>query len=232
MGKFTRKSLKVVLVSSIMVTSSIISSISVNAAFTNSSSTNSNYNRSEAKSYMTSYTTSPNTPTYPFFNGPDAWDCTNFVSQVVKEGGMSFTSRTSSPNYNHWYYYYNSWGWGRTATWTGAHEFRQHWGNVNGIGNERAYQMKNYTVTEALEQINSIRNDVWAGDIILHTHQSNGITYHAQVVYGYPWGDVTIANHSGLEGEAFESLKDFLEYRIDEGRGGDWVSVIQIKKGW
>jgi len=92
--------------------------------------------------------------------------------------------------------------------------------------------MKNYTVSSALENLATIRNDVWAGDIIQHTNYSGGITYHSQAVYSYPTGDVTIANHDGLQGDAFESLKDFLQYRVDQGRGSDYVSVIQIKSGY
>ena len=205
--------------------------IIANAAFTNPSTTNSEYDRSDAYSYMTSYTTDRNTDEYASFSGIGG-DCTNFVSQVVKAGGMAFTSRSTSPTTNHWYYYTSDWGWGRTATWTGAHEFRQHWGDVNGQGKKRAYRMTNYTVASALSNLSTIRNDVWAGDVIQHTRYSDGKTYHSQAVYGYPSGDVTIANHDGLQGDDFESLKGFLQRRVNEGRGSDYVSVIQIKSGY
>lgn len=92
--------------------------------------------------------------------------------------------------------------------------------------------MTNYTVSSALSNLSTIRSDVWEGDIIQHTYNSNGQTYHSQAVYAYPTGDITVANHDGLEGDAFESFKEFLEYRVDQGRGSDYVSVIQIKYGY
>lgn len=222
------KKLKATVMTGTIVLALLSTTLIANATFTNPTTTNSNYDRVDAYDYMTDYTTERNTDDYASFSA----DCTNFASQVVRAGGMAFTSTSSSPTINHWYYYYNTWGLGRTATWTGAHEFRQHWGDVNNSGLKRAYRMTNYTVSSALSNLSTIRYDVWEGDIIQHTRYSDGQTYHSQVVYDYPTGDITIANHSGLQGDDFESFVDFLEYRVAQGRGSDYVSVIQIKYGY
>lgn len=50
---------------------------------------------------------------------PNAYDCANFVSQCLYEGGAQF--KTGS---NPWYFYSDS---NRTASWTGANEFKKHW---------------------------------------------------------------------------------------------------------
>jgi hypothetical protein len=210
----------------LLFTSSVVSA----SNFTNPTSTNSGYNRTNAYNYMTQWTTTKNLNQYADFSGLGG-DCTNYVSQVVRAGGMAFTSTSSNPTHNHWYYYNSTWGTGRTSTWTHAHWFRRHWGAVNGEGIKRAYRMRVYTVSDALSNINTIRADVWRGDVIQHVRNSDGETYHSQAVYAYPTGDVTVSEHDGLSGDNFYSLKSFLQRRINDGRGSDWVCVIQIKSG-
>jgi len=223
------KKLKVPIILGTVIVSLLATTIISNAAFTNPTSTNSDYDRDEAYSYMTDYTEDYNEDEYPYYSSDG--DCTNFASQVLRAGGMDFTSRSTCPTTNHWYYYYDSWGWGRTGTWTKAHQFRQHWGDVNNQGLKRAYKMTNYTVSSALSNLSTIRSAVKKGDIIQHTKYVGGETYHSQIVYSKPIGDITIANHSGIDGDAFESFEDFLQNRINLGRSTDYVSVIQIKYG-
>lgn len=81
----------------------LFTTIIANAAFTNPTTTNSDYDRADTYDYMTDYTTENNT-NYADFSGSGG-DCTNFASQVVRAGGMEFTSRSTSPTINHWYYY-------------------------------------------------------------------------------------------------------------------------------
>jgi hypothetical protein len=180
---------------------------------------------------MTSYTINRNTA-YPDYSGPLGGDCTNFASQILYAGGMSFTSRTSNPDYNYWYYYYDSWGMGRTATWPGAHEFRQHWADVNGVGKKRAYRFTQYTIDSALQNFHTIYNDVWAGDIIQRAHVSTGKTYHSEPVYRFPAYDcIDTAEHSGSNGNGFYDLESELQVEQNRGFGNDLVCVIQIKYG-
>lgn len=50
---------------------------------------------------------------------PDSYDCANFVSQCVHEGGAQFWTGS-----NPWYFYSDS---NRSASWTGANQFKDHW---------------------------------------------------------------------------------------------------------
>ncbi len=199
---------------------------SVFATFTNPTTTNSNYDRGDAYDYMTSYTKNYNTAYYYF-----PADCTNFVSQILQEGGMSFTSRSTNPDYTYWYYYTSDWGWGRTATWTGAYEFSQHWADVNGVGFKRAYRFTQYTVNSAITNFDTIYDDVWEGDIIQMVHNSDGHAYHSEAVYSFPLGGIKMAEHSGSNGDDFYDLLSELQVDQNLGLGTDKVNVIQIKYG-
>lgn len=215
----------------------LISTVPAHAVFTNGSTTNSNYNRASAKSYIESYVTTPNKSYAWFGTGTDGGDCTNFVSQVLKAGGMPFTSQSSSPTTNHWYYYNSSWGTGRTATWTGAHQFRQYWADVNGVGNKKAYSFSAYSASE-LKTDNSkwlnVYNVVKSGDIIQFVDGS-GHTYHSQVVHrtSYENGErkVSTAQHSVGERDnnphnRYHNLRTY----INGMSGTSRVCVIRIKR--
>lgn len=211
-------------------------SVNVNADFTNGSSTNSGYNRTVAKSYIESYVTTPNTA-YAWF-GNDGGDCTNFASQVLKAGGMSFTSTSSNPTYNHWYYHNSTWGTGRTSTWTDAHFFRQHWGQVNGVGKARAYEMKIYTAGELADNNSkwqSLYSSVKSGDIIQFVRYSDGDTYHSQVVHRTSteeaYGKVSTAQHStgDRDDNPYNKYVNLRTY-IRTLPSNYWVCVIRIKQ--
>jgi hypothetical protein len=222
----------------VSATTLILSSltIGVNADFTNSSSTNSSYNRAAAKSYIESYVTTPNT-SYAWF-GNDGGDCTNFASQVLRAGGMSFTSTSSSPTYNHWYYYNSTWGTGRTSTWTDAHYFRQHWGQVNGVGKARAYEMKIYTAGDLADNNSiwqSLYSSVKSGDIIQFVNYSNGNTYHSQIVHRTSteeaYGKVSTAQHSTGDRDNNASNKYVNLRNYCQGLSANtWVCAIRIKQ--
>ena len=204
----------------------------VTGGFTNSATTNSGFNRTSAKNYLTSYTTAPNSQYYYF--GGIGGDCTSFASQVLRYGGMAFThtaqTAPANPTIYDWYYFNSVYGTGRTATWTGAHEFRQHWADVNGAGRKRAYKYTLYTVNQALANFTTIWNDVWAGDVIQHMY-ADGSTYHTQIVYAWPTApttDITVAQHTSDE---FRSLKTMLQQKQADGYGNHYVGVIQVKSG-
>lgn len=230
-----KKLIAIISVVALLVTGSMFT---VNADFTNSSSTNSHYNRTEAKNYIEEHVTTPSDDYAWFGSGTDGGDCTNFVSQVLKAGGMAFTSRSNNPTDNHWYYYTSDWGWGRTSSWTGADFFRKHWGQKNGVGNARAYSMKIYTAGE-LATNNSkwqgLYSSVKAGDVIQFVYYENGETYHSQVVHRTSteeaYGKVSTAQHS--TGSKFNNPNNkYVNLRtycrgIDPNR---WVCVLRIKK--
>lgn len=67
------------------------------------------------------YYTEDNAPS-PYINYnsyPGAYDCANFVSQCVHEGGAQFWTGG-----NPWYFYSDS---NRSPSWTGANQFKDHW---------------------------------------------------------------------------------------------------------
>ena len=97
-------------------------------------SSNSSYNRTAARDYLNKYTRTPNTAYADFTSA--GGDCTNFVSQMLRAGGMSMTAQKSNPGDNSWYYYGSAWG-KRTSTWTAANNFRTYWGVINGSGYKR-----------------------------------------------------------------------------------------------
>lgn len=186
------------------------------------------FDRSKAKEYMEKYWNNYNIKDYADFTAYGG-DCTNFASQVLRAGGVSFTSRTTNPTYNHWYYYGPNWGYDRTATWTGATEFRQHFGDIKGTGKKRAVSMYTFTVSEALENFDFIWLRVSEGDIISHGHDLNS-SYHTQIVYDYTIGarprDIKVAQHTANYLD--RSLREYLEQRVNAGQGNEYVFLIEV----
>lgn len=173
--------------------------------FTNSDP-NVNYelNRGNAANYAVQWGKKPGNSAYASYgSGTLGGDCTNFVSQVLKGGGMYFHGTRGSNIFTQDWYYYgpnvppatNP----RTSTWTGAHEFRKHWGTVSGTGGKKAYEMVTYTNFEAVDYFDSIYNQLWKGDIIQFS-DGNGLTGHSIAIwnYGTPSGVNTMnyAQHS------------------------------------
>lgn len=199
---------------------------SVGADFTNSPTTNSYYDRNKAYDYISKYVINPN-PAYADFTELGG-DCTNFVSQVLRAGGMAFTSTSKNPTYKQWYYYNSTLGTGRSSTWTGSNEFRQHWAEVKGVGYKRAYKYTKYTVNEALTNFDSIRTSVWAGDVIQHLNGYDGKTYHSQAIFSFSNSDIIVGQHTY---NMVRSLKNYLKAKQDSGFGNDGVCIINIKHG-
>ena len=70
---------------------------------------NAGYNNVKAMAYALKYAKNPN-PSYRFYeNG----DCTNFVSQAIKAGGIKYDYYGSQP-YQKWTKYSESWQWAST----------------------------------------------------------------------------------------------------------------------
>lgn len=237
---------------SIFLIFAMVLCVSINSyasSFTNHSSTNQNYHRPSAVSWIEQYTETPIDPNpedpednpynYSWY-GWDGGDCTNFVSQVLRAGGMNFTQSSTSPDFRHWYYYNTNWGEGRTSSWTHAHHFRRHWGAVNGAGLKRAYSMQVYTATEIINNPSvwdSIAMSIKPGDIVQYVYKSNGQTYHSQVVHSkyYQGGqmNVSVGQHStgprlNNNSNGYRNLKSY----ISPLQGTRFVIIIRVKAGW
>ena len=162
---------------------------------------NENYSRTKARDYLNSYTTSynPNYANYTNYGG----DCTNFISQMLRAGGMVMTPQVSSPDNSSWYYYGANIP-NRSSTWTGANQFRSYWGAINGVGNKKARAMYVFTAAELHPYTSSSYNILVGaceiGDVIQYVN-ANGQTTHSmgvQRVYYNSEGKraVTISQHT------------------------------------
>ncbi|ADQ40445.1 peptidase domain protein [Caldicellulosiruptor acetigenus I77R1B] len=211
--------------------------------YTNSNSTNINYNRAGARSYALKYAISPN-PKYADFSNYGG-DCTNFASQVLFEGGglaqiASSTSGIESDT-NYWFYKTST---NRSTSWTGAEEFRRHWGNSNGFGKKRAYQIKILPVWYAVEKFKTeVYDFLKEGDIVQHVNAYSSTygrdaSYHSQIVHDkkYQNGiyDILYAQHS-VSSEGFYSNGSLYDYLVnsrlnnpDENKRIGWIILYKI----
>ena len=67
------------------------------------------YNQIDAAAYALTYAEHPN-PHYRYYNGGD---CTNFISQALKAGGIRYDYNGNS-GFQKWYKYSESWQWAPT----------------------------------------------------------------------------------------------------------------------
>lgn len=203
--------------------------------FTNPSSTNKGYNREGAAKYAVDHAPldKRNTRYANYGSNSDGGDCTNFASQVLHEGGGLAFHGTKGKNdfIKDWYYYGSDIPPAkkpRTSTWTGAHQFRKHWGVVDGSGGKNVYQMKKYTMEEAYKNFKEIYSDLWKGDIVQYMDK-NGHTYHSQVVWKYGTGIMNVAQHSTNDGYWGWALD--LETEIKNRKsGGGWFVTLRVKE--
>lgn len=202
---------------------------------------NSSFNRTNAKSYAETYGPLFQTPYegtgsgvgsgssynkyYNFYDPTLGGDCTNFVSQALKYGGMSMLGTNRDSN-SSWFYngLYPSY----SSSWTGAHFFRKHWGNVNNDGNNRAYSYKVYTVSQALSNWSTIYSYMWQGDVVQHA-DSSGNTTHSQIIHAWGSDVLYFAQHSTSSAGFYKdgNLRDYLN-----GRPSNYYFfTYQIKNG-
>jgi hypothetical protein len=137
---------------------------------------------------------------------------------------------TTNSGYSSYYsWYYDSGGTG-SLTWVNAHAFRQHWAAINGVGHFRAWAYYKYSVSQA-------NGTNWAtlcsvlkkGDIIQYTRNSDGITHHTKIV-PYVSNDTIIVAQHGAQNNTTE-LKTYLQQRINNGLGSEWLTFCLVKKG-
>ncbi|MGA5690613.1 amidase domain-containing protein [Cytobacillus pseudoceanisediminis] len=97
------------------------------------------YNNIAARDYAYKWTSNSSTlrnnSQYPYYSNQNngcysCWnDCTNFVSQAIRAGGMKFRGTTNWLSNSNWWYNNAK----PSNTWGGAHNFYNHWKSRAGI---------------------------------------------------------------------------------------------------
>ena len=189
---------------------------------------NSEYNRSDAANYIETYVENPN-PDYGDYTSSGG-DCTNFVSQVLRAGGMPMTPAKENPTSNDWYYYASGCGRGRSSSGTYAYEYRKYQPDVNGVGAKKEYAFVRYTPFDF--ENNNTGEDIYEflepGDVVQYVRLSTGgKTYHSQAVYDtyYSGGKycVKVGQHTNNE------FKDLRTYASSLSKSDIIVCLIKIK---
>lgn len=215
----------------------------------NTTTTNSGYNRTNAAAWAIKNAEGyvDASPDYTTFGGIGG-DCTNFVSRVLKYGGgLGFHGTTGSNVASKDWYYYGSLIPGdgssgtttdktkmRTSSWTGAHQFREHWGAlVNSScvitsGGKFAYEYKRYKIDDAITHFDELYNDLWKGDLIQYSDSSDW-TGHSQVIDSYSNGNLYVSQHSDSSGQwkSGLNLKDYITFK--KSSGAAYVYIAKIK---
>lgn len=168
-------------------------------------SANSGYNREAAALYAEDYAEIPNS-TYEDLTDNNG-DCTNFVSQCLRAGGMPMTpsgaawgavSKTLDEN---WFYLQGflaeDWV---SYSFTSASYFYAHWGQTN----HRAYQTVQYdSGADAIADIDFLIRYLEKGDVI-QLMSEYGTVYHSMIIYdddescdGNHYGNAGACSHQG-----------------------------------
>lgn len=192
---------------------------------------NLNYDRKAAKEYAERYALNPNINNYPYF---ETDDCANFVSQVLKAGGIDETGYPRWDKLESWFCNtINTKDLTNIAiTWRAARYFRRHWGNEDGLGRNRAAEYIILTVQQALDNFEKLYPLLYEGDVIQHGDPNqNNYPYHTQVIHGKGYNfqvgryDLFMAQHT--ENRLYVSLYDYLN-RFDN-KSLRFVYIYRIK---
>lgn len=125
------------------------------------------YNRSQAVSYADQWAHSRNPNFLTYYTN----DCTNFVSQVLYNGGMGFNTGNGAYNPSDSYEWWMRWigSWDNSKTWSAADWLNQYASNYNG-------SLFSYT---------SAPNGLNPGDFLLMDLTGGGTPSHARAIVGY-----------------------------------------------
>ncbi len=197
---------------------------SVRNVYTNSNANvNNNFNRVSAASYADTYAEYANFY-YEYYNNAD---CTNFVSQCLRAGGVMFDVDTDD------YAFVN------------ARSFYQHWcgyDNTDHAGMQ-AYQIVSYdSFADALDDVEFLVSYLKKGDVI-QLKYSNGNAYHTMIVYdddeecdGRHRGNANCYSNEGKKEILYAQHTDdykngHLRYILEKKKSDDESIVfIKIKK--
>lgn len=135
------------------------------------------YSPSEASSYALKYAITPNSK-YADFTSLGG-DCTNFISQCLKAGGIKQHTGSAYAN-NCWFYKSST---NRSSSWTGANQFRNY---ITGSASKIKMSTTNW-------------ENVANGDII--QLMRSGSAYHSLIVTGvayssYGRSDILVCAHT------------------------------------
>lgn len=133
------------------------------------------YNREKAREYALKWATTSNKAYYNYIN--DGGDCTSFVSQVLRAGGLEFVgSKENATSIKSWFYYSSNLP-NRSSTWTAANPFNLHFGKEY----KRAYNYREYKIEDALNNWEDIYSSIYIGDIVQYSRPNN-IAFHSQAI--------------------------------------------------
>lgn len=164
-----------IIISIIIILIAILFEVRTDIQCINLKNKNNNYNRELARDYALKWATSYNKEYYNYIN--DGGDCTNFVSQVLRAGGMDFIgSKKNATSINSWFYYSADLP-NRTSTWTSANAFNLHFGKEY----KRVYKYREYKVEDALKNWSDIYASIYVGDIVQYSRPNN-IAFHSQAI--------------------------------------------------
>ena len=164
-----------ILISMLLVFTLIIFKVSIDIKAIELENKNSNYNRELAREYAIKWAMSANKKYYNYIN--DGGDCTNFVSQVLRAGGMEFIgTKKNATSIKSWFYYSSDLP-NRTSTWTSANAFNLHFGKEG----KRVYKYREYKIEDALKIWDEIYPSIYVGDIVQYSRPNN-IAFHSQAI--------------------------------------------------
>lgn len=152
-------------------------------------------NRNKMKSYARKHYNDPSINYYDFTN--IGGDCTNFVSQVMRAGGVPFDNVGNEK----WYYYSSS---NRTPSWTSVEFLYKYLMNNTGFG---------------LEAVKSDIFNMEIGDIIQIDSNYDGIFNHSLIVVENDIDKIedNFDLNNPEELKSYEDIQDFLDSYIIRG---------------
>jgi hypothetical protein len=151
------------------------------------------YNRNAAKAYAETYALAPNTSQYPHFKEDD---CTNFISQVLRAGGMEMIGNDYT-KYQNWFCYTTNPKNLRqiSLTWRSSRYFRRHWGNENGMGSNAAREYRELKLLDAIGNFQNLYDYLEIGDVIQYGDpKKSNLPYHSQVIHAKGYNPVLNRN--------------------------------------
>jgi len=161
-----------------------------------SSSILSSYNPYDAVTYATTWSNNDQSnpvrnPEYPSYRE----DCTNFVSQCLKAGGVPNVGGTDIYSLNQWFFIITSGGTPTSNTWINASDFGTFWRNNSLSVTEEP--LANISDRASFETL--IYNSTYRGDA-LGLANSDGKVYHMMFVSDYDYssgyGDILYCGHT------------------------------------
>lgn len=158
------------------------------------------YNRVAAARYAEKYAETYNKE-YPNYL---KFDCTNFVSQVLEAGGIPYVGSMWELHTSWFCNTINHEELTKVAiSWRAGRYFRRHWGNENGLGNNRSKEYIETTTKEFKMNFEKYFNMLNIGDVIQYgAINNNGYPFHTQVIHKKRYNrnnsrkDLFMAQHS------------------------------------